>query len=148
MGLQLLVLLLVISVLYVPFCKAHAYVILDRLSRTPSKLTDEDYHKIWHQSFTHFRVALHIIIGVTLYYWSGNVWLALKLTFVGAAYATLIFDSLIDYFRGQPIWDFSGTCDGDWDFDCFYLWLKRLGINHILFKATILIITIILSVVL
>ena len=146
--LQVLIMILVLTVLYFPYCRAHAYVILDRLSRKPDKIIDEDYHKKWHDAFTHFRILLHLTFGVVIYYWSNDFWLAFKLTAIGAVYATAIYDSIINHYRELPVIPFIGTVDFPGDFDAFWIWLRDHGINHLVFKFLILAITITLTVVL
>lgn len=147
-AMQIIVFLLVLTILYVPYCRGHAYVIMDRLSRKPAHIVSENYHALWHEAFGHFRIALHLAIGFAIFMHSNDLWLAVKFTAIGTAYAMLIYDSLLNYFRDLPVIPFVNTCDGDWDFDCFYVWLRKRGVNHLVFKTIILSITIILSVTL
>lgn len=97
------------------------------------------YKARWHTTFAILRIYLHVTFPIALISFLPFDQVIL-LFFLSATIGILLFDSMVDIGRGKGInWKFLGTCEGNWDGDCLWLWLDKY-IPHLILKSLLVLI--------
>lgn len=60
-----------------------------------------------------------------------------SLSVIGLCIQFISYDSIIDMTRRKFTFRYIATCEGSWDFDCFWLKLQEWHINHLVVKSII-----------
>lgn len=123
---------LILTILfYIPYTALHGFIskqlLCMRYLGAVGEIKGKEYKGKWHIAGAITRAVFHGSILV----------MDLNYGIISIALSVLLYDSLIDIWRGKFRLKFTGTCEGTWDMDCF--WLK-CPVNHLIVKSIILII--------
>ena len=94
----------------------------------------------WHN---YGMLPLRVLVPLMFaYLYAGEIIFSLHSLFVTASVVGLCiqfitYDSIIDMTRRKFTFRYVATCEGTWDFDCFWLKLQEWHINHLVVKVLI-----------
>ena len=140
---MIFILILFWTFFYVLFGLAHGHIAKHLEYMSYSDLASASYWKEqWHTTYFMLRIFLHVsfFLVMLLFY---PVLVSLALFFLSVSIGLLLFDTFVNIGRQRGInWKYLGTCEGNWDYDCFWLKIDRF-IPHLLFKAVLVILSVV-----